>query len=600
MKAKVIQLVSAHRKLFLWVASGLVLGAAILGTIFLSMNQNKNTSSSASYREYTAAKGDVTVGTSESGTVTLDQVAVTFPVSVKIDKALVKAGYSVKKGDSLVQLNQASITSGTADTKNKLANAQFALEQAIGDQANKLKAAKLTYQTNLDKAANAYTQESLSKADISNGISTAQAALDDAKKQLAKYQALQSGFSADSAKLNELKKWRDDAKAQETSFETQLSSYKETNARQLNALSGLETTMNQKYSVWIAAKNGAGGDTDEDTAQNDYNAAKEAYNSYAEDIAAVVQGQKDLESKVSLYTAEYNNYSNAYDQYNDTFSSKYGQTNTADALADKVSSLQAQVKNDQYALDKAQKSSAAGLDSAEQALQSSLNDGSSAKSNYDLTVQQLSEAVTAQQTTYDSLKSELADVQSAINGNGILTAPFDGVVVAVNYSDGTSAKADDTIVTIAKTNSFSMAVSLSEDDITNVKIGQQSQITLSAYDNQTFDATVESIAASPARSGSASVTYTVSVRMKGTNTQQVFTGMSGEVTIIQKQKKNVLYVPNQTITFDNGVSSVLVKKQDGTQQKTTVTTGFSNGRYVEILSGLQEGDTVLAESTVVK
>lgn len=90
-----------------------------------------------------------------------------------------------------------------------------------------------------------------------------------------------------------------------------------------------------------------------------------------------------------MYTAEYNNYSSAYDDFNETFTTKYGTTSTADALSDKVTSLQSDVKTAQYALEKAQKSSSDSLNKAEQARQSSVNDGSSAQSEYDLTVEQL-------------------------------------------------------------------------------------------------------------------------------------------------------------------------------------------------------------------
>lgn len=597
MKEKIIHTVTVHKKLFIFIVSSVVLAAAIVTTVLLYMNQHKNSAAAVTYRNYTVEKGDVTVGTSESGTVTLEQVAVSFPVDVTVDKTLVKPGYAVKTGDSLAQLNQNSITDGTAATRNKLAQAKLSLEQALADQTNKLKTAKLTYQTSIQNSAFAYTQESLTKSDLQNGITSAQKTLDDAKAQLAKYQSLQSSFAADYAKLNQIKGWRDDAKAQMTSFQTQLTDYENDHKSVLDKLDSLKSATDSAYAAYAYAKAQSG---DISQAESDYETARDAYNNFYNFIKDTATAKSDLESKVSLYTAEYNNYSSSYDDYNNTFSTKYGATATADALDDKVTALQSQVKDAQSALDKAQKSYSNNVNQANQKLQGSLNDGQSAESTYNLTVEQLSQAVDTQQSSYDSLKRQLDDVNSAINGKGTLTAPCDGIIMVVNVTDGGSVKANEAVITIAKTSSVSMAVSLSEDDITNVKIGQQAQITLSAYEGQTFDAAVESISTSPARSGSASVSYTVTVKMTGTNTEQVLNGMSGEVTLIQKQKKNVLYVPDQVIKFENGVSSVLVKKQDGTQQKTTVTTGFSNGRYVEILSGLQEGDTVLAESAVVK
>ncbi len=599
MKEKFVNLFTSHKKLFILIASGIVLGAAILTTVLLYINQHKGTSGTATYREYSATKGNITVGTSESGTAELSQVTVSFPVDATIDSIQVKPGYKVKTGDALLKLNKDSITDGTLDATNKLAQAKLSLEQALADQTNKLQTAQLTYNTSRQNAANAYTQEQLAKSDIQNGITAAQTALKEKQTQLAKYQALQSSFTADYNKLNELKKWRDDAKTNESSYETQLSNFKDQYNKQLSTLDSLNSKVTSTYSAWELAKQGLG-DMDEDEAKIEYDEAKDAYSSYSDTISSTVQAEKDLEDKVALYTAEYNNYSTSYDDFNQTFSQKYGNNNTADALADQVSQLQSDVKTAQYNLDKAQKSSTGSMNDAEQKLQSSLIDGSSAQSTYDIAVEQLSQAVQTQQATYDSLKRQLDDVNSAINGDGTITAPCDGVIVAVSYTEGSSFKADAALVTIAKSTDVSMAVSLSEEDITNVAIGQQAQITLTSYENQTFDATVESISTSPARTGSASVTYTVTVKMTDANPPEVYTGMSGEVTFIQKQVKDVLYVPNQAITFDNGVSSVLLKNADGTQTKTTVKTGFSDGRYVEIQSGLKEGDTVLAESAVVK
>lgn len=597
MKEKTLSFISAHKKILIIIASCAVLGAAILTTVLLYINQNKAANSAVTYREYSATKGNVTVGTSETGTVTLDQVTVSFPVAVTIDSVLVKAGYAVKTGDSLVKLNQNSINTSTLDSVNKLGTTKISLEQALADQTNKLNAAKLAYQTSKANADYASTAQSLTKDQLQNDLATAKTALADKQTSLAKYQVLKSSFSTDYAKLTELKKWRDDAKTQETSFETQLTNYNDTYSRQLGALNSLKSTRDNAYTAYITAK---ALDDGEDEAQVAYETAKDAYTSYADDISTVVQGQTDLETKIALHTAEYNNYSSAYDDYNETYTQKYGTTATADQLGSTVTSLQSDVVTAKFNLDKAQKSSTNSINQATQQLQGSLNEGYSAQSTYDLAIEQLAQSVKTQQATYDSLKSSLDDVQSAISGDGSITAPCDGVIVAVAFAAGSSVAASQTIVTIAKPSAVSLAVSLSEADIVDVKIGQAAQITLTAYEGKTFDATVQSIAVSPSRSGSASVTYTVTVKMSANNTEQVYTGMSGEVTLIKKQKKDVLYVSNQGITFKDGISSVLLKSADGTNKKTTVKTGFSDGRYVEILSGLKEGDTVLAESAVLK
>lgn len=564
MKVKLKELFSAHKKLLVFIACGVVLSAAVITTVLLYMNQNKSMKQAAAYREYTVEKGDVTVGTTESGTATLEQVNVSFPVEATIDSVAVKPGYTVKSGDALVQLNQASISDGTADTRNKLAQAKLSLEQAISDQSNKLKTAQLTYETSKTKASNAYMQQELTKADIQNNINQASAALKAKQEELSSVQSLQSSFPADSAKLSSLGKNRDDAQSQQNSYQSQLTNYNMANKALFDKLDLLQSTQDAKYSALIYAKSQNSG---VDAAQAEYDQAVKAYHDYAAYIKSYIDQRTSLESKVSAYAAQYQTASSDYNSYSQTFTQKYAAAPTAAALSAKIAALQADVKTAQYNLQKAQQTSQTSLTDAQQQLQNSLNTGNSAQSTYDLTVAQLAQAVETQQTTYDSLARQLQQVESAINGDGTITAPCDGVVVAVAYTGGSSVKAGQTIVTIAKTAAVSLSVALSEEDITDVSIGQQAQITLTSLENQKFDASVTSIATSPARTGSASVSYTVTVKMNADNTEKVYEGMSGEVTFIQKQKKDVLYVPNQAITFANGVSSVLVKSADGTQKR---------------------------------
>lgn len=394
----------------------------------------------------------------------------------------------------------------------------------------------------------------------------------------------------------------DDAKASETSYSDQLSNFKDSNSTVISMNSSLQNTMETAKAKYLAADKG---DTDVDGGDADYwedqyEAAKDAYNAYYSfKASSILTQQKTLEDKVAQYTAEYNNYSEAYNNFKATYDDKYKVTGSE--LDDKVTSLENTLKTDQYNLEKAKKTAQISSAEANTKEKTDLNTASNAQNTYDLTVAQLSQAVTDAQESCDKLQREMDEITNAMNGNGVLTSPADGVVASVSCEAGGSAAAEQTLLTVSTDNSISLSLSVSEDDITNVSIGQEASISLSAYDGQSFDAQVESITAEPARSGSASVTYTVVVQSTGKTGDigTVYDGMSGEATIIQKRAKNVLYVSNRAITFQNGKSTVLVRGQDEAVSPKEVKTGFSDGTYVEITSGLQKGDTVLAESTVV-
>ena len=118
---------------------------------------------------------------------------------------------------------------------------------------------------------------------------------------------------------------------------------------------------------------------------------------------------------------------------------------------------------------------------------------------------------------------------------------------------------------------------------------------LNAYPDMVFAGTVEEIATST--SSSSTVSYTVTVVVEG-DLDLLYSGMTGEVTFVTKELNGVLYVSNKAIIYENGRSYVNMKNSDGTMKRVAVTTGFSNGTYVEIREGLQPGDTVYIESQV--
>ncbi len=392
----------------------------------------------------------------------------------------------------------------------------------------------------------------------------------------------------------------DNAETSKTNYETQLSKYKEDNDTVINEYDKLKSAAESAREEYLAAKANADDENDYSEEKDAYDDAKSAVDTYYSGVAAsIVTEENNLEAKVAEYTASYKNYTSAYNDFKDTYDKKYDVTDTE--LDDKVTSLKASVQTDEYNLKKAQKTAQISSTSADTKEATDLNTAAGAQSTYDLTVNQLSQAVSSAQADCDTLQEKIDEINNAMNGNGVITSPCDGIVSSVSYTDGSDVTANEAIMTISKADTVSMDVSVSEDDITNVSVGQDADITLSAYDGQTISGMVESITAEPARSGSSSVSYTVTVKAAADSSSSigtVYEGMSGEATIVQGEAKSVLYVSNKVITFNNGVSTVLVKKSDGSNTQKTVTTGFSDGTYVEITGGLSEGDTVLAESAV--
>lgn len=202
----------------------------------------------------------------------------------------------------------------------------------------------------------------------------------------------------------------------------------------------------------------------------------------------------------------------------------------------------------------------------------------------------------------DDAKETLEDAQEALSefeeqiGDGIVYAEYSGTVTEVAYAAGDSITNDATIVTYMDADNVTMTVSVSQDDISDVSVGSDVTITLTAYPDEEFAGTVSSIATS-ATTGSSTVNYEVDVLFSG-DISKVYSGMTGEAFFAGKNVSDTLYISNKAVQMDGATSYVKVLEDDGTVRKAEITTGYSNGTVVAVESGLEEGETVIIESQV--
>ena len=91
--------------------------------------------------------------------------------------------------------------------------------------------------------------------------------------------------------------------------------------------------------------------------------------------------------------------------------------------------------------------------------------------------------------------------------------------------------------------------------------------------------------------------YEVTVTVKG-DVSGLFQGMTGDITFVTGQSEETLYVYQRAVITENGKSYVKIREEDGNITKKEITTGFSDGTYIQVLEGLSEGDVVLMESKV--
>lgn len=149
-----------------------------------------------------------------------------------------------------------------------------------------------------------------------------------------------------------------------------------------------------------------------------------------------------------------------------------------------------------------------------------------------------------------------------------------------------------TIATIQNPSLLQVQVPVDELDIAKVKAGQQASITADAISGKTFSGKVSSVASSGTVSNG-SATFEVNVDIS--DAEGLKPGMTANVSIITASKDNTLLLPFEAVQQQNKKKFVLVKDTDGNETMKEVTLGIVNVDYAEILTGVSEGDTVIAQ-----
>lgn len=234
---------------------------------------------------------------------------------------------------------------------------------------------------------------------------------------------------------------------------------------------------------------------------------------------------------------------------------------------------------------------------AEETYQRAVLSFNNANSQYSVDVSGADNDIKQAQDTLSEAKEALEEFDACVGEDGVIYAEYAGTIMGLGYEAGDVLSSDTSIASFADTDSVTMTVSVSEEDISQIAVGDEVNIALTAYEGQAFMGEVLGMDTSTS-SGSSTVSYNVTVAFTGDVTG-IYTDMTGNVTFIQKQVEDVLYVSNKAIINEGTVSYVKVKDSDGTIRKVQVETGFFDGVNVEITSGVSEGETVLIESQVM-
>lgn len=173
-----------------------------------------------------------------------------------------------------------------------------------------------------------------------------------------------------------------------------------------------------------------------------------------------------------------------------------------------------------------------------------------------------------------------------------ITAPFDGVIAAVNIKKGDSASSGNAIA-ILITKQKIAGITLNEIDAAQVKTGQKTTLQFDAIEGLSIIGEVAEMDTIGAVSQGV-VSYNIKIAFN-VQDDRIKPGMSVSASIITEAKQDVLLVPITAVktSSDNSYVEVLV---NGSPQNKNVTTGSSNDTMIEIIDGIAEGEEVITQT----
>lgn len=201
---------------------------------------------------------------------------------------------------------------------------------------------------------------------------------------------------------------------------------------------------------------------------------------------------------------------------------------------------------------------------------------------------------TSTSASYDALLQSRSEAEEEllellkIQQYGGLTAPISGTVYSVTELEDLESGETDEVLTLAPDVSVSVTISVDEDDILSLALDQTAEVTVSSLGDDVLSGTVTEIDKT-ASDGS----YTAVITLD--KVEGMLPGMTAGVDIRIEGVDDALLIPVEALHQSSSGYYVYTGYDEDSGEyggRMDVVPGLSNSSYVEIKSGLSEGDTV--------
>lgn len=170
-----------------------------------------------------------------------------------------------------------------------------------------------------------------------------------------------------------------------------------------------------------------------------------------------------------------------------------------------------------------------------------------------------------------------------------ILAEHDGVVSKLSVRHGMYVTPTNKVMSLADLSSVWMLVEVFEKQANWVKEGNPAEVRLSYLPGKVWKGKVEYIY--PSLNAK---TRALMVRLRFDNpNEELKPNMFAKVKIFSGAKANILVVPTEALIRTGNEDHVIVQNADGGFEPKVVIAGIESGRFIEIMSGINEGDEVV-------
>lgn len=335
---------------------------------------------------------------------------------------------------------------------------------------------------------------------------------------------------------------------------------------------------------------------------------------------AAIVGINAAQSKASEAATNYEDAKKYVAHYTECVGQASAMLNTVSELSEKQATLAAEIKNLEKALNSnsKDKASAKALKNAQKEyekvtkelgkynvseIKATLESCSSDLAEYkallkeyemtregdptaSLTIAQQSASKEVAQLAKKSVEEQLAAAKEGVK------ADFDGVVSEVTAVQGQTSAEGMQLFTIHNTDKLKVTLSVTKYDVQKLEVGQKADIKINEKD---YTGSVSKVSRIASMNGSGAAVVDVEIHIDNPD-DSIILGMEAKVSVQTAEAKDILLIPSVSVNYssDGIFCYVLV---DGIIEKREIETGISDDEFIQVVSGLSEGDKVITSVT---